>query len=80
LKENAEFLGNSAFKLNSIPFADENEMPLGLYELPRRSGDAHLYRLNHPLAEAVLARASSRELPLGNVVFEWRRQTRHRYC
>ena len=40
------------------------EIPLGLYELPRRSGEAHLYRLNHPLAEAVLAQAKSRELPL----------------
>jgi ERCC4-related helicase len=72
LKDDAEFLGDSAFKLNSIPFLDKNgEIPLGLYELPRRSGEAHLYRLNHPLAEAVLARASSRELPLGNVVFDY---------
>ena len=31
----------------------EPDIPLGLYELPRRSGEAHLYRLNHPLAEAV---------------------------
>lgn len=71
LEEHAEFLGDSAFKLNSIPFADRKEMPLGLYELPRRSGEAHLYRLNHPLAEAVLARARSRELPLGNVMFDY---------
>ena len=33
------------------------DIPLGLYELPRRSGEAHLYRLNHPLGEAVVARA-----------------------
>ena len=37
-------------------------IPLGLYELPRRSGEAHLYRLAHPLAEAVVAQAKSREL------------------
>ena len=72
LKENAEFLSDSAFRLNSIPFSEKDgEIPLGLYELPRRSGEAHLYRLNHPLAEAVLTRASGRELPLGNVVFDY---------
>jgi adenine-specific DNA-methyltransferase len=31
--------------------------------LPRRSGDAHLYRLGHPLADAVIERAKARELP-----------------
>jgi adenine-specific DNA-methyltransferase len=37
---------------------------MGLYELPRRSGEAHLYRLNHPLAEALLEQAKIRELPV----------------
>ena len=50
----------------SCPFPDQAaDIPLGLYELPRRSGEAHLYRLNHPLAEAVVAQAKSRELALG---------------
>ena len=72
LRNNAEFLSDSSFRLNSAPFTEQDgEIPLGLYELPRRSGEAHLYRLNHPLAEAVLARASSRDLPLGNVAFEY---------
>ena len=57
LEQNAEFLGDSAFRLRSNPFTQkEGEIPLGLYELPRRSGEAHLYRLNHPLAEAVVDR------------------------
>src|SRR5260370_39956897 len=52
LQDHAEFLGDSAFRLNSAPFPKTNgEIPLVLYELPRRSGEPHLYRLNHPLAE-----------------------------
>ena len=30
------------------------DVPTGRYELPRRSGEAHFYRLSHPLAEALL--------------------------
>jgi hypothetical protein len=72
LRDNAEFLDDSAFRLHSPPFPEkDDDIPLGLYELPRRSGEAHLYRLNHPLAEAVLTHASSRDLPLGNVVFDY---------
>jgi hypothetical protein len=63
----AEFLGDSSFRLTACEFP--GDIPLGLYELPRRSGDAHLYRLNHPLAEAIVARAKGRELPLQEVQF-----------
>ncbi|MGE3703080.1 MAG: SNF2-related protein [Hyphomicrobiaceae bacterium] len=61
----AEFLGDSSFRLNAHPFGDG--IPLGLYELPRRSGEAHLYRMTHPLAEAVIERARSRDLPRAEV-------------
>ncbi len=55
LKDCAEFAGDSAFRLRTVPFATRHsEIPIGLYELPRRSGEAHTYRLNHPLAEAVM--------------------------
>lgn len=67
LAAKAEFLNDSSFRLKSCEFP--GDIPLGLYELPRRSGEAHLYRLNHPLAEAVLAQAKSRELPLQEVQF-----------
>ena len=64
LKHDAEFLDDSSFRLKSLRFDDRgSEIPLGLYELPRRTGEAHLYRLNHPLAEAVLNQAKSHELP-----------------
>jgi adenine-specific DNA-methyltransferase len=46
-------------------------IPLGRYELPRRSGEAHLYRLGHPLAEHVITRAKSRDLPIAEVEFRY---------
>jgi adenine-specific DNA-methyltransferase len=39
------------------------DVPTGRYKPPRRSGDAHFYRLSHPLAEAVVASAKARPLP-----------------
>jgi len=69
LNGHAEFLDDSSFRLLSYPFTDD--IPLGLYELPRRSGDSHLYRLNHPLAEAVMAQAKDRDLPPGEAHFDY---------
>jgi adenine-specific DNA-methyltransferase len=72
----ADFLNDSAFQLKSLPFpASATDIPLGLYELPRRSGDAHLYRLNHPLAEAVIAQAKLRDLPCAEVQFDYSGRT-----
>lgn len=72
LTDHVEFIDDSSFKLNSCPFpTPAGEIPLGLYELPRRSGEAHLYRLNHPLAEAVMAQAKARELPVQEVHFSY---------
>ncbi len=65
LNGHAEFINDSSFRLKSSPFP--GDIPLGLYELPRRSGEAHLYRLGHPLAEAVIQQAKSRELPAAEV-------------
>lgn len=48
-----------------------SDIPLGLYELPRRSGEAHLYRLAHPLAEAIVAQAKNRELASAEVRFSY---------
>src|SRR5213076_3196089 len=72
LDGHAEFIDDSSFRLLTAPLPGHNgEIPLGLYELPRRSGEAHLYRLNHPLAEAVLKRAKERAVPLGSVLFNY---------
>ena len=71
LNGHAEFLSDGSFRLNSLPVTGSDDIPLGLYELPRRSGEAHLYRLNHPLAEGLLARAKQRELPPAEIQFDY---------
>ena len=49
-----------AFNLTSVPqlVVDAGEdaagIPIGRYELPRRSEEAHVYRLQHPLAQSLL--------------------------
>ncbi len=67
LNGSAVFRGDSAFELLRSPFA--GDIPLGLYELPRRTAEAHIYRLNHPLAEAIIAQAKGRELEYSTVEF-----------
>jgi adenine-specific DNA-methyltransferase len=72
LNGHAEFLADSAFRLKVLPFPEKaDQIPLGLYELPRRSGEAHLYRRSHPLAEALMARAKSRELIPAEIQFDY---------
>ncbi len=44
---------------------------LGRYELPRRSGNAHLYRVSHPLALWVASQAKTRQLPAAKLVFDY---------
>jgi adenine-specific DNA-methyltransferase len=68
LRDHATFPSDSSFILHTSAVQG---VPLGLYELPRRSGEAHLYRLGHPLAEHVLTRAKERELPLAEVQFSY---------
>ncbi len=68
----AEFLSDASFRLNLQPFPEQTTtIPLGLYELPRRSGEAHLYRLNHPLAEALIAQAKNCDLPAAEIHFDY---------
>ena len=71
LNGHARFHGDLAFELVSQPFADSQGVPLGRYELPRRSGEAHLYRLGHPLAEHVISQAKARDLPIAGVEFRY---------
>jgi adenine-specific DNA-methyltransferase len=72
LKGHADSIDDSSFRLNSCPFPDApGRIPIGVYELPRRSGEAHLYRLNHPLADAILAQAKGRNLDAQEVCFDY---------
>ena len=68
LRDYAEFIDSSAFR-EVRPFPDD--IPLGLYELPRRSDEAHVYRLGHPLAEHVLRQAKSQNLSAAEVTFDY---------
>ena len=68
LREHIGSVGESSFRLDSCPFPSAvGAIPLGVYELPRRSGEAHLYRLHHPLAEAVVQQAATRALAVADV-------------
>jgi superfamily II DNA or RNA helicase len=82
LGDNATF-DDDGFYLHALPFfasesgsreeggASASEIPLGRYELPRRSGDAHLYRVNHPLAIWVTQQAKNRKLERGKLAFDY---------
>jgi hypothetical protein len=63
------------FDLHRTPASAANsglgEVEPGRYELPRRSGNAHLYRINHPLAEWAVHQAKSRQLPAAKLVFDY---------
>lgn len=66
----AEF-DDDGFVLRSLPDADLEGVDLGRYELPRRSGDAHLFRLGHLLAEWVVHQAKARQLSGARLVFNY---------
>lgn len=66
---------DDGFLLRRIPDGiDTSELSgleLGRYELPRRSGDAHLYRINHPLALWITQQAKARPLNGGKLLFNY---------
>lgn len=63
------------FHLHHMPTGIERSdlegIELGRYELPRRSGDAHLYRVNHPLARWGIEQAKARVLDVARLVFDY---------
>ena len=67
----ARFVDEGSFEVIGQPPGLEGHVEHGLYELPRRSGEAHLYRLGHPLAQWVLEQAKSRELPAVSMRFDY---------
>jgi hypothetical protein len=71
LSDAAEFDGDAAFELRRIPVPDLTEIALGRYELPRRTGEAHMYRASHPLAQWVLDVAAGRELQPVRLAFDY---------
>ena len=65
----ADFISDVAFRLNSSPFA--GDIPLGRYELPGQSGEAHILHANAPLVLAMVERAKGRVLPVANLCFRY---------
>ncbi|MBP3954392.1 DEAD/DEAH box helicase family protein [Gemmata sp. G18] len=61
---------DTAFELRANPFPDLH-MPMGRYELPRRSGESHLYRIGHTLAQRLLHQAREKVLPPAEIVFDY---------
>ena len=66
---------DDGFNLRAIPdgigSSEFSGLELGRYELPRRSGDAHLYRINHPLALWITQQAKARTFDEGRLVFNY---------
>ncbi|EPJ4154106.1 SNF2-related protein [Pseudomonas aeruginosa] len=66
---------DGGFDLHHIPTEVEHSgltgIELGRYELPRRSVDAHLYRINHPLARWAIEQAKARALDGARLVFDY---------
>ncbi|MEA3277599.1 MAG: SNF2-related protein [Pseudomonadota bacterium] len=67
----ARFEDDAAFELISLPHGLGGDIPLGRYELPRRSGEAHYYRLSHPLARHLLSTATERQLEPARLLFDY---------
>ena len=66
---------DSGFDLCQIPAEIEHSglttIERGRYELPRRSGDAHLYRISHPLARWAIEQAKARKLDAVRLIFDY---------
>ncbi|WP_313401313.1 SNF2-related protein [Stenotrophomonas sp.] len=63
---------NEGFNLHRLPEGVSTaNISLGRYELPRRTGDAHLYRIGHPLAEWIAQQAKDRPLETAKLVFDY---------
>ena len=68
---------DTGFLLHSLPSpacgsgAGGEGIPLGRYELPRRSEEAHIYRLGHPLAQGLIDQAQRAPLSPSKLVFDY---------
>ena len=61
---------NHRFDLPRNPFPD---IPLqtGLYRMGRKVEDAHIYRLNHPIAQVIIGQAASQNLNPAKICFHY---------
>ena len=68
-------IDDTGFTLTSLPDGLQDgsttAIPLGRYELPRRSEEAHIYRLAHPLAQALIDYAQHTHLPPSKLLLDY---------
>lgn len=66
---------DTGFQLTSLPdgVQDGNPtaIPMGRYELPRRSEEAHIYRMAHPLAQGLIDYAQRAPLPPSKLMLDY---------
>ncbi len=66
---------DTGFRLTSLPHGVldgmQTAIPLGRYELPRRSEEAHIYRMAHPLAQALIDNAQHAPLSPSKLVLDY---------
>ena len=63
---------DEGFNLHRLPAGvAPSAVSPGRYELPRRTGEAHLYRIGHPLAEWITQQAKNRALGSAKLVFDY---------
>ena len=62
---------DEGFTLQQLPKGITDDIATGRYELPRRNGDAHLYRVNHPLAQWLITQAKNRALDAARLTFDY---------
>ncbi|MEK7800903.1 MAG: hypothetical protein AAB276_00465 [Pseudomonadota bacterium] len=60
---------NSSFTLKSNPFPDLS-IPNGPYKIGKNIDDAHIFRIQHPLAQRILQNARNRQLGNAELVFD----------
>jgi hypothetical protein len=60
------------FDLHALPPAGlAPQAELGRYDWPHHGGSAHLYRIGHPLAQALIEHAKARQLPTGRLRLDY---------
>lgn len=63
---------DGGFVIKSLPTGAPSNIPTGEYELPRRDGDCHIYRLKHPLAQWAIDTAKNKVLNQAHLIFDTR--------
>ena len=62
---------DDGFTLQQLPKGITDDIATGRYELPRCNGDAHLYRVNHSLAQWLITQAKNRSLDAARLTFDY---------